>query len=208
MNDVMLLAVVDVKRGDVCLEDLQALFSARYRRWTGSFLEGGLAAYFLFTSKWKLSCCNTNGNWLSFWFKKAWYHYHETQLHGLIITTAFGSTFSGSLQLTKEPHGLQGAFGRSRGFGFYSALKITAQDDIRFFSLLISSESEEEGVFFQTSRAQTIQGGSHLTHSDCCLNLDRITVWSFLKMPHLNLVSLAWLKAAATLWPSINVNLL
>lgn len=195
----MLLAVVEVKRGNVCLEDLQALFSARYRRWKGSFLEGGLAAYFLFTSKWKLSCCNTNGKQLSFWFKKAWYHYREAQLHGLVISTAFGSTFSGSLQLTKEPHGLQGALGRYHGFGFYSALKITAQDDIKFFSLLISSVSEEEGVFFQISRAQAIQGVSHLIHSDCCLNLDRIIVWLFLEMLYFNLVSLAWLKAAATL---------
>lgn len=62
MNDDMLLAMVEVKRGDVCLGNLQALFSARHGRWKGSFLEGGLAAYFLFTSKWKLSCCNTNGN--------------------------------------------------------------------------------------------------------------------------------------------------
>lgn len=74
MSGVIVLAMVEANRGDVCLGKPWILFSGRFRRWKGSFSEGGLSANFLFTSKWKINCCNTNGNCLSFWFKEAWYH--------------------------------------------------------------------------------------------------------------------------------------
>lgn len=151
MTDVMLLAMVKVKRGDICLGNLQVLLSARYSwlwmkgyffffespvsSWTLSVYKLGFSG-----SKWKLNCCNTNGDWLSGLKGFESISMKDTDLW-LTIAIPLVSTSRrpprAGWQLPHVP------FGISHGFGFGKALQITAESDVSFLSPLINSGLDE-----------------------------------------------------------------